>query len=159
MRLLYNCDLEVASFVDRLTPGPGQGFGPCSTIGVIDETDALVGGMVYHNYAKEYGVVEMSGASTTPRWLARHVLREIFDYPLRRLGCQMVIMRVDPSDGSLHRILKSIGFDLHTIPRLRGRGRAEFVFTLTDDRWLSSKFSRKPHGEKAAVRSSSSRPS
>ncbi len=147
MRLLYNCDFEVASFVDRLTPGAGRGFGPCSTIGVIDGSGALVGGMVYHNYEPEAGVVEMSGASTTPKWLARHVLREIFDYPLRRLGCQMVVMRVDPSDGSLHRILKSIGFDLHTIPRLRGRDRADFVFTLTDDRWAASKFSREPHGK------------
>lgn len=154
MRLLYNCDFEVASFVDRLTPEPGRGFGPCSTIGVVDDSDALVGGMVYHNYEPSSGVIEMSGASTTPRWLARHVLREIFDYPLRRLGCQMVVMRVDPSNGSLHRILKSIGFELHVIPRLRGRSRADFVFTLTDDRWEASKFSREPNGEETASGSS-----
>lgn len=119
-------------------------------MGVLDEGRAIAC-MVYHNFDETTQVVEISGAATDRRWLTRPVLHDIFDYPLRQLDLQMVVMQVSASKRQrhLHRILKRIGFRSHTIARLKGRNEDGIVFTLTDDDWRASDFNRmKHHGQK-----------
>lgn len=121
--------------------GGNQQFGECRTMGVVLGGD-LIAVMVFHNWNPESGVIEISGAGTSKRWLTRTTLRRMFAYPFDDVGCQMVVMRVSERNEPLARMLKVYGFKSHRIPRLRGRSEDEIVFTLTDDDWRANKFMR-----------------
>lgn len=127
---------------DLIWPGKLRDFGNCQGLAVFENGD-LIAGMIYHNYEPEAGVIEISGAGTSKRWLTRETLRKMFAYPFEECDCQAVVMRVDPDDVALRRMLTAYGFELYVIPRLRGRHKDENVFLLTDDAWASNKFNRK----------------
>lgn len=112
---------------------------PYTTMGVF-EGRKLISVILYNNYQPETGVIEIHGASITPRWLTKPVLWAMFDMPFNRLGCQMVVMRVSDRDRRLLRILKAYGFKHVIVPRLRGRDEGERVFWLTDDAWRANGF-------------------
>lgn len=132
----------IASFVANNIPGCERGFENYVTMGVIDGAK-LIAGVVYHNWNPESQVIEFSVASHSKLWLTRPVLREMFSYPFNQLGCQMLVVRVSELNTHLIRICKAYGFQGHKIPRLRGRHEAEFIFTLTDDDWRSSRFNQR----------------
>jgi hypothetical protein len=113
--------------------GDYKGFGPCCTMGVFDG-DSLAAVVVFHNYHKREGVVELSTASTTKRWLTRAVLAEMFKIAFDGLDCQLVVIRI-PETSHMRPMLKSYGFNCYEIPNLRGRGQSEFVHTLSDTDW------------------------
>ena len=140
MTPLYGHDELVAGFVCKLIKGMDRGFDNYKAIGFLDNQNRLVAGMVYHNWHPEAGVIEMSGAATTPKWLTKPVLNLIFDYPFRVCGCQMAVMNVSEHNKRLHRQLHAAGFKSHTIPRLRGRDEDGILFTLTDTDWYAGKF-------------------
>ena len=127
---------------DLIWPGKLRDFGNCQCLAVFEDGE-LIAGMVYHNYEPDAGVIEISGAGTSKRWLTRETLRKMFAYPFEECGCQAVVMRVSDHDEPLHRMLTAYGFERYRIPRLRGRDEAENVFVLTDDSWASNKFNRK----------------
>nr|DAF83398.1 MAG TPA: hypothetical protein [Caudoviricetes sp.]DAK00527.1 MAG TPA: hypothetical protein [Caudoviricetes sp.] len=140
-------DRTVAAWVARQIPGCARGFGNCRALGVADGAK-LVAGVVYHNWEPEHGVIELSGAATTPRWLTRPVLWTMFSYPFAGIGCQMAVMRVSARNQQwngrgLPRLLKAYGFENHTIPRLYGRDEDGQIFTLTDDAWRANGFHKK----------------
>lgn len=113
---------------------------PYVTMGVFDD-DNLIAVILFNNWNPESGVIEFHGAGTSARWLARHVLREMFSYPFETLGCQMVVTRNSARNRRLHRQLQSYGFQRFLIPRLRGRDEDEIIWTLTDDEWRANGFS------------------
>lgn len=108
--------------------------GPYSSMGVVDND--LIAVVVYHDWDKQHGTMQMSAASTSARWLTRPVLREMFDYPFGQLGNQLVALRVSERNERMIGILPRFGFKGYPIPRLRGRDEGEIIFTLTDDDWL-----------------------
>ena len=146
MTPLYGHSREVAAFVASLIPECSRGFGNCTAIGVLDG-DRLVSGLVYHNWNPESGVIEMSCASTTPRWLTRPILRVIYEYPFTEVGCQLVVSRVAEDAKHLRRMWKALGASEYIIPRLRGRAASEAILTLTDEAWANSKFMRGHNGQ------------
>lgn len=109
----------------------------------VVEDDTLICGIVWHNYEPDAGVIEISAGSTSKRWLTRKTLSAMFGIPFKEWDIQCLVMRVDPKDEALHRMLKSYGFEVFIIPRLRGRDKDEHVFILTDDAWRASKFNKK----------------
>lgn len=123
-------------------PGRERDFGNCHGLAVM-HGDMLIAGMIYHNYEPEAGVVEISGAGTSKRWLTKETLRVMFQIPFQDWNCQAVVMRVSDEDETLHSILRRYGFERFIIPRLRGRDRNENVFVLTDDAWRANRFNRK----------------
>ena len=124
----------IADFVAGHIAGCERGFADFTTMGVV-EGDALQAGVVFHNFAPEAGVIELSAASTSKRWLRRPVLKGMFGYPLQEIGCQMVVLRVSERNAGMIAIAERFGFTPHRIPRLRGRDEAEIIFTLTDNEW------------------------
>lgn len=117
---------------------------PYSTMGVFDG-EKLIAVMLYNNWQPEAGVIEIHGAATDKRWLTKAVLWEMFSYPFQRAGAQLVVMRVSERNSmwngrGLPRLLKSYGFNDYRIPRLRGRGEDEILYTLTDDDWRANGF-------------------
>lgn len=124
----------IADFVAGHIDGCERGFADFTTMGVT-EGDMLIAGVVYHNYVPEAGVIELSSASISKRWLTRPVLKAMFGYPLDEIGCQMVVLRVSERNTGMIAIARRFGFDNYRIPRLRGREEAEIIFTLTDNDW------------------------
>lgn len=124
----------IASFVAGHIDGCERGFADFTTLGVLEQ-GRLIAGVVYHNYVPEAGVIELSAASTSRRWLTRPVLKAMFGYPFDEIGCQLTVLRVSEENSGMADIARRFGFASHRIPRLRGRGEAEIIFTLTDDDW------------------------
>ena len=128
---------KVAYWVAERIPGCERSFGPCVAMSVGTPT---VGAVVFHNYSPEFGVMEMSAAADSPRWLSRPVLRAMHSYIFNDAGCQLAVMRVSEQNERMLRIAAAYGYQAHRIPRLRGRNEAEIVLTLTDDDWKVSRF-------------------
>lgn len=128
--------------------GEGQAFpGKILCFGVFDDAGELAASIGYHNWNPAAGVIEFSGAATTPRWLTRDVLFQMFEYPFEQLQCQMTFARIAPDNTRLLRILTAYGFEATRLPRMRGRDRDEILMTLTDDAWRSNGFHKgKSHG-------------
>ena len=127
---------------DHIWPGQSRDFGNCQGMAVIED-DTLIAGMIFHNWEPQAGIIEISGAGTSKRWLTRETLKTMFSYPFKECGCQAVVMRCDPEDTALDRMLKAYGFQLFILPRLRGREKDEHVFVLYDDAWRENKFNRR----------------
>lgn len=132
----------IAAFVSSHVPGCERGWENFTTLGLIDG-DRLVAGVVFHNYAPEAGVIELSSAATSRRWLTRPMLKSMFGYPFDQLGCQMVVLRVSERNVVMIEIAERFGFTSYRIPRLRGRDEAEILFTLTDDEWRAHPVNRR----------------
>ncbi|OCP36736.1 GNAT family N-acetyltransferase [Ensifer sp. LC163] len=132
----------VASFVASQIPGCERGWENFTTLGLIDD-ERLVAGVVFHNYAPEAGVIELSSASICRRWLTRPMLKAMFGYPFDQIGCQMVVLRVSERNTCMIAIAERFGFKSYRIPRLRGRDEAEILFTLTDDDWRAHPVNRR----------------
>lgn len=129
----------IGRFISKLIWGNPDRLSDYCTMAVI-ENDRLIAGVAYHNWHPESGVIELTSASASKRWLTRNVVNAMFELPFGRLGCQMCVLRVSEKNENMIHIARSFGFDEHFIPRLGGRDRGEFVFTLTDDQWSESKF-------------------
>lgn len=142
MDLRYSDEQATIDFVSERIPEAGP-YVNARAIGVVDEAGELVGGVLYHGWDPAAGVIEMSAAAASRRWLTRRVLDAIFTYPFVVVGCQMVVLRVSDKNTHMHRILRAFGFSEVLIPRLRGREEGEIIFTLTDDAWRSNGFHRK----------------
>jgi RimJ/RimL family protein N-acetyltransferase len=131
----------VADFVSAaLFDAPGR-IKDCSAIAVLDG-ERLIAAVVYKNWDRESGVIEMMTAAVDRRWLTRPVLRALFAYPFDQLGCQMCVLRISECNAPMLRIAKAVGFKEFIIPRLRGRDEAEHILTLTDDDWRAGRFHR-----------------
>lgn len=122
---------DAADFVAKQL-GFDRGFGPCSAIGF---GEPLVAGVVYHNWNPEAGVIELSAASSTRKWLTKDRLRQVFEYPFEQLGCQMCIARISENNNRARRIWQALGANEYVIPRLRGIDEAEVIATLTKEAW------------------------
>ena len=134
----------IGDYVSRRLYGRTGAFRDFTAMGVIDGERA-VAGLVYYDFDRSAGVIQVSGAAETPRWLARNVLWEMFHFPFDEIGCQALVMRVDPEDRRLGRILPKLGFVKHVIPRLRGRDKPEALYVLYDDVWRSNGFHKEHH--------------
>lgn len=130
----------ICEFISWRVWGEARDFGKGSALGVFNAERKMIAGLVYHNYDRKAGVVEISGAADTPRWLPRPILWEMFSYPFNELRCQAVVMRVDPENRRLSRILTTLGFEMYPVPRLRGRDKPEVFFVLGDDVWRKNGF-------------------
>lgn len=127
---------------DIIWPGKSRDFGNCQAMAVVED-ETLIAGIIFHNYEPDSQVIEISAASTSSRWLTRQTLRKMFAYPFEECDCQAVVLRCDPEDAHLRRMLTAYGFKMYVLPRLRGRDKDENVFILTDDAWASNKFQRR----------------
>ena|SRR5688500_18098768 len=130
---------EVGEFVCNAIWGSPDTLEKYCTMGVYDG-DKLVAGTVYHNYHPDSGVIELTSASLDKKWLTRPIIRAMFWLPFKRLGCQLIVLRVSERNTRMCQIAKSFGFKEFLIPRLRGRDENEYIFTFTDDQWQASKY-------------------
>lgn len=129
----------IGEFVTGLVWGGRRNIAHYRSFGVFDK-GTLIAGVLYHNWDPDTGVIELTSASTSKRWLTRPVLKAMFALPFDELGCQMAALRVSEHNKPMLRIARAYGFEAYRIPRLRGRDEAEIILTLTDDAWHQSRF-------------------
>lgn len=136
MDLIYGQNDVVSQWVAKHMASRSflRGFGNCTAIGIADDT-GLIGGTVFHNYEPESGIIEMSSASVSPRWLPPKMISAIFGYVFDQLKCQAVVMRVREDNARMVRIADKFGFTGVLLPRLADRETGLWVFTLFDDQW------------------------
>lgn len=129
----------LSAYVSQRIWGKIKDFGSGTGMAVLDGS-TLVAGVIFHNYDRDAGVVEISAAADTSRWLTRVVLLSLFGYAFHTLECQAVVARIDARNKRLERIFTRYGFEGYRIPRLRGRGKDEIVLVLTDEAWAANKY-------------------
>ena len=140
MKLVWGLENAVVSFVAGVA-GERPDFGRCRTLAVLDG-HVLVGGIVFHNWRPDYGVIEFSGAGTKPGWVTRRALREAFGYAFGLADCQAVLARTSVENTRMRRLAKGLGAQEYIIPRLRGRNASEATLVLTEEAWASSRLAR-----------------
>lgn len=113
--------------------GCERGWEKYRAFGVVDDTK-LVAVVIYHNYSPEHGLIELSAAADSPRFMTRRTITDILDFPFDVCGCQMIYMQHD-ADSSIRRQWRRFGADEYVIPRLRGRDKAGVISTLTEEQW------------------------
>lgn len=136
-------NVTVGRFVCDLIWQKADAIRDYCTMGVFDD-ERLIGGTCFHNWYPDSGVVELSSAAISRRWLTRPVINAMFDLPFGRLGCQLAVLRVAEHRENMIHIARSFGFSEQFIPRLAGRNEGEFVFSLTDDAWAASPYRKAP---------------
>lgn len=124
----------LCSFVSNRIWNEPRAFNNGSALAVADG-DLIVGAVIFNNYDPASGVIELHGAADSPTWLTRKVIRVMADYVFGQLRCQAALMRVDPDDKRLGRMLTAAGFERFDVPRLRGRHKADAFYILGDDVW------------------------
>jgi RimJ/RimL family protein N-acetyltransferase len=89
-------------------------------------------------------VVELTGASVSPRFATRETLRELYSYAFDQLGCQTVMQTARADDDHQAKLLPRYGFKRFDVPRLKGRNTDAAIYVLHDDVWRASKFHKEP---------------
>lgn len=119
MNLVFGHDRDVAHWVAAHIPGLaphlgefeyGMAFGASTAIGVMNARGELVGGVVYHNWNALAGNIELSFASTTPKWLTREILGALLRYPFAQLQCRRITGVTPRRATSARRFLEKFGF-------------------------------------------------
>ena len=130
MNLVFGRDAEVAEWVDARIDISGDGFGPCSAIGVA--TDRLIAGVVYHDYQPGFQSCQMSMAADVPTWARRDIIAGLLAYPFAQLGCWMVAALCQTENDLACRTNEHIGFKRKTIiPHAFGPKRHAVLFQMT----------------------------
>lgn len=105
-------------------------------IGVVDGPE-LLAVVIYSDY-REIDI-EMSIASTTPRWASRDIIRALFEYPFIQLRTDRVTAITSKNNRHTRRFLERLGFRLEGTHRkaLRG-GRTACTYGMLRDecKWL-----------------------
>ena len=147
LRYVYDQDALVADFVVRskiasgFTQRAGFPSGNMRAIGIINEDNELIAGIVYFNYNPEAGTIEMS-AEALPKqnWLTRTTLAVMFQYPFIHCNCQMLITKTMARSLHVRRMMKAMGLRIIIIPRAGGRNEDGVIALLTVEDWLKNKF-------------------
>ena len=119
-----------------------RGFGACQAVGFTREGN-LIGGVIYHNYDPEAGVIEISSGINPQYHLTRGEWQDVMDAPFVKMDCQMICFRVSKTNKRLRSTLRRMGCQEYIIPRMLGRTNSLAILTLTDEDWFSSPYSRR----------------
>jgi hypothetical protein len=141
---LYGHDALVAQFVAQLVPHCHRGFPPeARGIGVLNESGVLIGGLVYHNYDDDSGLIELTGAAIDPHWLMRGTIERMYRYPFITCGCQMLVQRTPIENERLLRQLAVYDYTFIKVPRMFGRGKDGVLCLLTAEDWANNRFNKR----------------
>lgn len=116
-------------------------------MGVLGRAGNIAAGLVFHNWDPGAGVIEVSAAAISRKWLTRRVATEAMTYAFQTCACQTVLARYSEQNTPARKIWAALGSTETHIPRLYGRETDGVVATLTDDVWGFSKFNEVNHGQ------------
>jgi hypothetical protein len=147
LKYLFGQDQLVADWVaqTKLASGfaPNAGFTDkkLRAIGIANDDNELIAGLVYFNFNPDAGTIEFSiEAKPKQRWLTKSTLAVMFQYPFLICGCQMLITKTAAHSTHVLRMLGAMNFSHILIPRADGRDRDGVISLLTYEDWVAGKF-------------------
>ena len=118
MHLLYGQDAVVAQKVSEII---GIKFEMFAAIGVVNERDELIGGVVYNNFYRDiHGQplsIELSLGMLDKRWCTRNNVRALLAYPFIQLSVKRVQVTCREDDVFLRKLHERFGFTFEGIAR------------------------------------------
>lgn len=150
--------IPMATWIGARIPHMNGGdFGVAVIAAMIGSEDAKpIAGIVYHNYLPQYGNIDMSVATDSPRWLTKNIISEIMRYPFKQLKVRRITV-VTPANRqtSVWRFLTKFGFRQEGRIR-QGLGTKDAViWGLLASEWASSPF----NADRVVIHGKVSRPS
>lgn len=107
MNLVYGRDREIADWVCLHAPHAEKGFRDYVAVGV-ERDGSLIAGWVFTDYHGHS--IQVSMASTTPKWASRRMLNAIFVYPFVQLECKRLTACTGKSMTHVRQFLERLGF-------------------------------------------------
>lgn len=104
-----------------------RGWDACSAIGTVRD-GRIVGGVVFHEWWPEKGVVEVTMAADDPRWITRAGLRFFADYAFG--FARLVVARTSETNTRARSIWRRLGGREYPVPDLWADGEAGVILTL-----------------------------
>lgn len=84
-------------------------YSPGFAVGIVRE-DALVAGVVYHDWRQKQGDISMTIAARSPRWASRGVIAWLLQYPFCELQCRRISTTVRSDNLHAMRFNERLGF-------------------------------------------------
>lgn len=109
----------------RPTINSTKDYGPFTAIGVVRD-GVPVAVVIYNGYAGHD--IQMTIASSDPRWASRTVLRGLFAYPFLELGCARVTACTSKHNKSARTLLEKVGFELEGKQRKGHLGMHDLLY-------------------------------
>lgn len=142
MALIYSHDDVIAAWVlARIPHAADGGFGQCKTIGVIDQSGALIAGVVYHDWSQKFRTMAASIAASTPRFATPETIRAFLRYPFVGANVFKLWMFTPLDSERTLRFVKGLGFKQEAVLRHHvGEGRHAVVCSMTVREWERSRW-------------------
>lgn len=128
---------SAGQFVSRAIWGAPDRLERFCSVTVMDG-DKPIAAIILHNWQPDCGVIEITAAGSG-RWQSRRVINAVFRLCFDMMQCQTVAMRVAADHERMIENALRLGFDATRLPNMRGRGKDEWLFTLTDEAWKASR--------------------
>lgn len=135
-------DKEVSAWVAEREGRPVEEYGPCSA-GAVWLDGEMIAGIVYSNYQRFKcggATMELTMASTSPRWATRKTLRDIFSYPFRQMRVTRLQVLCRVSNRKSCRLVERLGFKFEGTARIAFEGVEDvnlYSMLPYECRWIS----------------------
>ena len=131
--LFFDADGSVERWVAQQLGA--DSFGPARAIGITLDKKFL-GGVVYHRLANEN--VEMSIATSAPRWATRAHIRDLFAYPFGTLQVRRITTTVTAAHATAIDMHARLGFAREGTLReyMDGKDTEIFGMLVQDCKWI-----------------------
>lgn len=138
MRLLEGHDADVAAFVANLSPIERPVWEPgFRAFGVIRDDGALVAGVVFSGWRKEFGTVELSAVSLSRYAFRPPIVVALGEHAFGKLGAFKVWSRTSIDNKAARATLKHIGFVEEGVEaHWYGKGRHAARLRLIKPDWI-----------------------
>jgi RimJ/RimL family protein N-acetyltransferase len=126
--VLFDADELVAEHVRRLLPrqvGSLTSDGRATVAAALGVVVAgrIAGGVMFFNWRREDGDIELAGAFVSPLWAQPATLRTIARYPFVQLNCVRVTALTARRNKRARRVLEKLGFRIEGVKRKGAAGR------------------------------------
>ena len=105
---------------------------------VLDKNSIPIACLFFYHY--NMGSIEMAVYSTTPKWLAKNVIQDTFDYVFYDCEVNRVEAVIAESNTHTHQFVERIGFTKEGVMRKRFDGEDAFLYSFLKEEWETSKY-------------------
>jgi RimJ/RimL family protein N-acetyltransferase len=116
--LIFGQDERVAAWVAKQLPHVGAaGFGPCRAVAVVSGSQRPLGAIVYHDYQKAAGTVQISMATVSPMWAQPQTIRDLLAIPFDQYRVRKVWTCIPSDNERAQRFNTGIGMKREAVLR------------------------------------------
>lgn len=117
-RLIFGQDERVAAWAARQLPHVGEaGFGPCRAVAIVSGADHPLGAIIYHDYQKNHGTVQISMATVSPLWAQPQTVRDLLAIPFDQYRVRKVWTCIPSDNERAQRFNAGIGMKREAVLR------------------------------------------